>query len=79
MFLSSMMFHCGASVCRGSLVFRASDFLARDFLVFMDLVVLLPGAKWIPDGYILRGGFLSLGDFASLMLSESPLSMTSGW
>ena len=71
---SSMMFHCGASVCLGSLVFLASDFLAMFLRVLMYFVVLSPNVKCISDGVILRvevemDWFLARGTFSELSLS----------
>ena len=78
---SSMMFHCGASVCRGSLVFLASDLLATFLRVLMYFVVLSPCVKCFSDGMILRVGveffcFLASGMFSELSLSEL---ISTGW
>ena len=47
---SSILFHCGASVCRGSLDFLASDFFATFLRVLMYFVVLSPSEKCNSDG-----------------------------
>ena len=69
----SIMFHCGASVCRGSLVFLASYFLATFLRVLMYFVVLSPSVNCISEGWIWRVGvkflFLASGMFSELSLS----------
>ena len=71
-----MMFHCGASVCRGSLVF-----LATYLRVLIYFAVFSPSVKCISDWRILRVGvelfwFLASGMFSELSLSEL---FSTGW
>ena len=70
---SVIMFHCGASVFLGSLVFLGIDFRAKFFFFKIIFVVLSPIEKCISDGEILRGEF-SL----SVRFSESSESILCG-
>ena len=47
---SSKMFHCGASVCRGSLAFLRSDIIATFLHVLMYFVIFSPSVRCISDG-----------------------------
>ena len=49
------MFQCGASLCRGSFVFRALLLCAKSHLFTIVIVVLSPSVNWISEGLILRG------------------------
>ena len=47
---SSIMFHCGASVCHGSLAFLRSDIIATFLRVLMYFVIFSPKVRCISDG-----------------------------
>ena len=73
---SSIIFHCGANLWRGSFVFCAGDFLATYLRVLIKFVVLPPNVKRISHGYILLGGLVSFGVLERWKFSDLSIS---GW
>ena len=70
---SGIIFHCGAKVGLGSLVFRIIVFPAAFFLLYIIFVVRSSTEKRISEGVILRGWDWERGIF-----SESSVSISSG-